>query len=56
LPAESNASKRSIVQRQDCGGRERRPFRESATKRPKIVAAAFVESCWLTIEPASAER
>ena len=28
----------------------------SATKRPKIVAAAFVDSCWLTIAPTSAVR
>jgi hypothetical protein len=28
----------------------------SARKRPKMVAAAFVESCWLTMAPTSADR
>ena len=32
------------------------PSGKSATKRPKIVAAAFVESCWLTMAPTSAVR
>ena len=30
------------------------PSGKSARNRPKIVAAALVDSCWLTIEPASA--
>ena len=56
LSAQADAAQRRVVERGDCRGARDRLSGNSATNRPKIVAAALVESCWLTIDPTSAVR
>ena len=54
LTAQADAAQRRIVDASMAAASGIRPSGNSATNRPKIVAAAFVESCWLTIAPTRA--
>ena len=56
LAAQTNRPKRRVVERGDGARAGIALPGNNATKRLKIVAAAFVESCWLTMAPVSARQ